>query len=198
MEHEGEADMSESYTEIARGIVNSIDGSIEIAIGVDRARERTMVSESPAEPLPRSRPSFKYGSLADWHRARARELSEESGLSLEITSLLLSAEHHLEMYGRPPKFREYGPSKCPCCSLYLNSDKGQCGGCPIRHFTGEKQCKRTPYMHMITDLHYAVNTPLKHKNEQVQRADRTAAMEYKFLAQLALYLAGLDAPPSLV
>jgi hypothetical protein len=189
--------MSEDYTEIARGIVNGIDGPIEIAIGVDRARERTMVSESPAEPLPRSRPSFKYGSLADWHRARARELSEESGLSLEITSLLLSAEHHLEMYGRPPKFRVYGPSSCACCSLYRDDRQEQCGGCPIRRFSGAPQCDRTPYMSMVNALHYAVNEPSGYEGmPQVHRANGTASTEYRFLVQLALNLAGLDKPPT--
>jgi hypothetical protein len=101
---------------------------------------------------------------------------DTTGLSLEVSSLLKSADHWLKNFDRVEKglSAEVGPGLCACCEVWLlpAARDARCKGCPVSKVTRRKYCNGTPYADVT-------KAPL--------RADLVTA-EYQFLIDLMFTL----------
>jgi len=66
--------------------------------------------------------------------------------SVDRSLILLSIAHWERMRSQGCACGELpNAPDCPLCQKYLSSSFDGCEGCPVRSFTGTRECKKTPY-----------------------------------------------------
>ena len=87
------------------------------------------------------------------------------------------------------RVREGGTGDCPCCIEFYDND---CKGCPIKDYTGKRQCLDTPYVEWMKlreakEHHYPYSedaTFTIQEPAEVVMFKRIAAKEVKFLEKV--------------